>query len=78
MSFNFLKQSSSANGKNVLVNMSPLSDFFERVKFYEWTVKFFLTAKGINVPGIATMSHTNILRIYEIQMLFSNNIETKL
>ena len=36
---NFLKQSqsSSANGKKCIisVNMSPLSDFFERVKSYD-------------------------------------------
>ena len=29
-----------------------------------------LTAKGINVSGMAAMSHTNILRISEIQMVF--------
>ena len=53
--------------------MSPLSDFFERVKVYDWLLKFSLTAKGINVPGMAAMSHTNILRISEIQMVFWNN-----
>ena len=52
------------------VNMSPLSDFFERVKFYDWLLKFSLTAKGINVPGMAAMSHTNILRISEIHIIF--------
>ena len=57
----------------ISVNMSPLSDFFERVKFYDCLLKFFLTAKGINVPGMAAMSHTNILRISEIQMVFWNN-----
>ena len=41
-------------------------------------LNFFLTAKGINVPVMATMTHTNILRISEIQMLFSNNIGTKI
>ena len=59
----------------ISVNMSPLSDFFERVKFYEWPLKFSLTAKGINVPGMATTSHTNILRISEIRMFFSNSYE---
>ena len=63
--------------------MSPLSDFFERVKFYlthteiPWLVKLSLTAKGlINVPGMATMSHTNILSISEIQMFFSNTVDS--
>ena len=64
MSFNFLKQSSSPNGTIkcfISVNMPPLSDFFEIVKFYGW-IKFPLTAKGINVPGMpATMQcHTLI------------------
>ena len=53
--------------------MSPLSDFFEIVKFYDWRLKFSLTVKGINVPGMAAMSHTNILRIPEIQIVFWNN-----
>ena len=35
-------------------------------------VKLSLTRKRINFPGMATMSHTNILRIFEIQMFFSN------
>ena len=52
--------------------MSPLSDFFETVKLYDWLLKFSLKAKGINVPGMATMSHTIILRISEIPMVFWN------
>ena len=75
MSFNFLKQSSSANGTNffISVNMSPPSDFFERVKFYDCRLKFSLTAKRSNVPGMAAISHINILRISEIQMVFWKN-----
>ena len=62
MSFNFLKQSSSPNGTIkcfISVNMSPLSDFqFERVKFYGW-IKFPLTVKGINVPGVTATNVTH-------------------
>ena len=61
MSLNFFKQSSSPNGtikRFISVNMSPLSDFFERVKFYGW-IKFPLTAKEINVPGMPATNVTH-------------------
>ena len=58
MSYNFLKQSqsSSANGKKcfISVNMSPHSDFFGRVKFYDWQRKelTFLACHTLNTDGL--------------------------
>ena len=88
ISFNFLKQSSSANGTNVLflwichLSLTSLQEW----KFYEWPLKFSLTAKGILIPWFNFKTflawqpwHTLILRISEIQikiqikMFFSNN-----
>ena len=88
ISFNFLKKSSSANGTNVLflwichLSLTSLQEW----KFYEWPLKFSLTAKGILIPWFNFKTflawqpwHTLILRISEIQikiqikMFFSNN-----
>ena len=72
----------SWNNLNLLLPMEQMFYFCEYVtslwllwksEIYDWLLKFSATAKGIKVPGVAAMSHTNILRISEIQMVFWNN-----
>ena len=59
---------------------APISDRFSSLcaRVFSPAAAILESEKTLGTRLMATMSHTNILRISEIQMLFSNNIGTKI
>ena len=59
---------------------APISDRFSSLcaRVFYPAAAILESEKTLGTRLMATMSHTNILRISEIQMLFSNNMGTKI